>query len=41
VMAGPGSERVWQVTDDPAQAWIRGSWESVPTDPRLPYGAGN
>ena len=40
VMAGPGPERVWQMTDDPAQAWIRGSWESVPTDPRLPYLAG-
>ena len=24
VMAGPDPERVWQVTDDPAQAWIRG-----------------
>ena len=25
VRAGPGPERIWQVTDDPAQAWIRGS----------------
>jgi 5-deoxy-glucuronate isomerase len=40
VMAGPDPERVWRVTDDPAQAWVRGSWESVPADPRLPYRAG-
>jgi 5-deoxy-glucuronate isomerase len=41
VMAGPDQERVWRVTDDPAQAWIRGSWKSVPPDPRLPYRAGS
>lgn len=41
VMAGPDQERVWQVTDDPAQAWIRGSWKSLPPDPRLPYRAGS
>ena len=40
VMAGPGPERIWQVTDDPAQAWIRGSWDGQPADPRLPYGPG-
>jgi 5-deoxy-glucuronate isomerase len=40
VMAGPGPDRVWQVADDPAQAWIRGLWESKPADPRLPYGPG-
>ena len=40
VMAGPGPERVWRVRDDPAQAWIRGTWEDKETDPRLPYGPG-
>lgn len=40
VMAGPGPERIWQVTDDPAQAWIRTSWDGQETDPRLPYGPG-
>jgi 5-deoxy-glucuronate isomerase len=40
VMAGPDPGRVWQVTDDPAQAWIRGSWKSMPSDPRLPYEPG-
>jgi 5-deoxy-glucuronate isomerase len=37
VMAGPGPQRAWQVTDDPAQAWIRARWDGEPTDPRLPY----
>lgn len=40
VMAGPGPERIWQVSDDPAQSWIRGAWQSQPADPRLPYGPG-
>jgi 5-deoxy-glucuronate isomerase len=35
VMAGPG-ERAWQVRDDPAHGWVRGSWAGVPVDPRLP-----
>jgi 5-deoxy-glucuronate isomerase len=35
VMAGPG-ERVWRFRDDPAHAWIRGSWEGVAVDTRLP-----
>ena len=35
VMAGPG-ERAWRFTDDPAHAWIRGSWEGQEVDPRLP-----
>ncbi|HSK56313.1 MAG TPA: 5-deoxy-glucuronate isomerase [Jiangellales bacterium] len=35
VMAGPG-ERVWQICDDPAHAWVRGTWEDQPADPRLP-----
>lgn len=37
VMAGPDPARVWLVSDDPAQAWIRTSWETQATDPRLPY----
>ncbi|MUN39500.1 5-deoxy-glucuronate isomerase [Actinomadura sp. NEAU-AAG5] len=35
VMAGPG-ERVWKICDDPAHAWIRGTWPDLPPDPRLP-----
>lgn len=36
VMAGPGEERVWRFCDDPAHAWIRGTWSDQPVDPRLP-----
>jgi 5-deoxy-glucuronate isomerase len=36
VMAGPGEERVWRFCDDPAHAWVRGTWASQPVDPRLP-----
>jgi 5-deoxy-glucuronate isomerase len=39
VMAGPDPERAWNATDHPDQAWIRDSWHSQATDPRLPYGA--
>jgi len=39
VMAGPDPERAWNATDHPDQAWIRDSWLSQQTDPRLPYGA--
>ncbi|MEU5874338.1 5-deoxy-glucuronate isomerase [Glycomyces sp. NPDC047369] len=28
VMAGPGDERAWRITDDPAHAWIRSTWEA-------------
>jgi 5-deoxy-glucuronate isomerase len=35
VMAGPG-EREWLVRDDPAHAWVRGSWAGQQLDPRLP-----
>jgi 5-deoxy-glucuronate isomerase len=35
VMAGPG-ERVWQICDDPAHAWVRGTWADQAADPRLP-----
>ncbi|MCM3778351.1 5-deoxy-glucuronate isomerase [Microbacterium hydrocarbonoxydans] len=39
VMAGPGSERAWRITDDPTQAWIRRHWSEQHPDPRLPYTA--
>ena len=35
VMAGPG-ERRWLFSDDPVHAWVRGSWNDQPMDPRLP-----
>jgi 5-deoxy-glucuronate isomerase len=35
VMAGTG-ERVWRFSDDPAHAWIRGSWDGMAVDGRLP-----
>lgn len=37
VMAGPDPERSWNITDDPAQAWIRQSWTGQAVDVRLPY----
>ncbi|MEO6309379.1 MAG: 5-deoxy-glucuronate isomerase [Leifsonia sp.] len=37
VMAGPDAERAWRITDDPAQGWVRETWGSQATDPRLPY----
>ena len=36
VMAGPGAERAWKITDHPEQAWVRDTWESQVIDPRLP-----
>lgn len=39
VMAGPGSERAWRITDDPAHAWVRSSWDAQAPDARLPYPA--
>ena len=36
VMAGPGAERAWVICDDPAHAWVRGTWLDQPVDPRLP-----
>jgi 5-deoxy-glucuronate isomerase len=36
VMAGPEPERAWRFCDDPAHAWIRGTWADQPIDPRLP-----
>jgi 5-deoxy-glucuronate isomerase len=35
VMAGPGAERVWKISDHPDQAWVRSTWESQSVDPRL------
>jgi 5-deoxy-glucuronate isomerase len=37
VMAGPDPERVWNITDDPAHGWIRGTWDGQERDTRLPY----
>ncbi|MCZ4512035.1 5-deoxy-glucuronate isomerase [Streptomyces sp. ActVer] len=39
VMAGPGQDRAWLICDDPAHGWVRGTWESQESDPRLPFGA--
>lgn len=36
VMAGPGADREWLISDHPDHAWIRAAWEGRPTDPRLP-----
>jgi 5-deoxy-glucuronate isomerase len=36
VMAGPSPERAWLICDDPAHAWVRGTWDGQEMDPRLP-----
>jgi 5-deoxy-glucuronate isomerase len=36
VMAGPSPERAWLICDDPAHAWVRGTWDDQEVDPRLP-----
>ena len=36
VMAGPGAQRAWLISDDPAHAWVRDTWRDQPVDPRLP-----
>ncbi len=36
VMAGPAAERAWRFCDDPAHAWVRGTWRDQDLDPRLP-----
>lgn len=36
VMAGPAEDAQWLMTDDPAHAWIRDTWEQQDVDPRLP-----
>jgi 5-deoxy-glucuronate isomerase len=35
VMAGPGVERVWKISDHPDHAWVRSTWEAQSVDPRL------
>jgi 5-deoxy-glucuronate isomerase len=37
VMAGPDPDRTWLTCDEPAQTWIRSTWDHQPVDPRLPY----
>ncbi|KQP95944.1 MULTISPECIES: 5-deoxy-glucuronate isomerase [unclassified Rathayibacter] len=37
VMAGPGDERAWLISDHPAHGWIRETWQGQDIDPRLPY----
>lgn len=37
VMAGPGTERAWLISDDPAHTWIRETWQEEQIDPRLPF----
>ncbi|SEE50315.1 5-deoxyglucuronate isomerase [Streptomyces sp. 2131.1] len=34
VMAGPGPERAWLISDDPAHAWVRETWPELPFDAR-------
>jgi 5-deoxy-glucuronate isomerase len=36
VMAGPGEERAWLISDDPAHGWVRETWQGQEVDPRLP-----
>lgn len=38
VMAGPDPKRIWLISDDPAYAWVRDTWEGLEFDPRLPLG---
>jgi 5-deoxy-glucuronate isomerase len=35
VMAGPGAQRAWLASDDPAHGWVRGTWAGQEPDPRL------
>jgi 5-deoxy-glucuronate isomerase len=35
VMAGPGAERAWKISDHPDHAWVRGTWADQEPDPRL------
>ncbi|MFF1644528.1 5-deoxy-glucuronate isomerase [Streptomyces sp. NPDC058240] len=37
VMAGPGEQREWLISDHPDHGWIRDTWPSQPVDPRLPF----
>lgn len=38
VMAGPGAERAWLISDHPDQTWVRSTWEHQEIDPRLTEG---
>jgi 5-deoxy-glucuronate isomerase len=38
VMAGPGDERAWRISDDPAHGWVRETWPAQDVDARLPFG---
>ena len=38
-MAGPDPDRAWLISDDPAHAWVRSTWEGLEIDPRLPFTA--
>ena len=40
VMAGPGPERAWKITDHPEQAWIRDTWAGQSIDARLTESSG-
>ena len=35
VMAGPGAERAWRISDHPDHAWVRSTWADQDIDPRL------
>ncbi len=35
VMAGPGQERAWLISDHPDQTWVRETWKHQDVDPRL------
>ncbi|MDR1807892.1 MAG: 5-deoxy-glucuronate isomerase [Propionibacteriaceae bacterium] len=37
VMAGPGRDREWLITDHPDQTWLRATWPNAAADPRLPF----
>lgn len=37
VMAGPDPEREWLISDDPAHAWVRDTWNEQDVDDRLPF----
>lgn len=36
VMAGPAPGRTFAFVDDPAHAWIRATWDTMTSDPRVP-----
>ncbi|MEV0945943.1 5-deoxy-glucuronate isomerase [Rhodococcus sp. NPDC049939] len=41
IMAGPGEIRAWNICDDPAHTWLRGTWDHQDIDPRLPLRSHN